>query len=45
MRKFTNYKYWYPYQTLLPPELKNEVSRKREPRGSTSNSYTQQQNW
>lgn len=31
--KFTNYKYWYPYQTVLPAALKNEVSRKGDPRG------------
>jgi len=33
-RKFTNYKYWYPYQTVLPAALKNEVSKKGDPRGS-----------
>ena len=34
LKKFTNYRYHYPYKQILPPVLKNEVSRKGDSRGS-----------
>lgn len=33
LTKFTNYRYRYPYQLVLPPALKNEVSKKGDDRG------------
>ena len=35
LTKFTNYRPVYPYQVLLPPALKDEVSRKGGERSST----------
>ena len=40
LKKFTNYRYQYPYQMVLPPVLKNEVSKKGDERGSTYQSFS-----